>query len=103
MGSKSGINLWASFALLAFAATVTFVYWVSPLGLGFHDGALKKLKMPAIQRIYTFINFLGPMILFFTFIAILTGPKNKRFKNVIFFTIFAVMVSQISMLTYLSI
>jgi len=107
MKIKSGINLWASGALFVFAIFTTFGFWMSPLGLGFDQTAVDKLNTPFIHEAFMGLFWLGPIGLILTALGFLyvgfSKKKNANYKNTIFFGTLAIIISQISMLTYLSI
>jgi len=55
----------------------TFVFWMSPLGLGFSEGAKKKFDSDIFWTFYTFIFWLGPLALILALsILVIAGLKR---------------------------
>ena len=107
MKTKNGISLWVSGTLLAFALFTTAFFWMSPLGLGFHEPAVEKLNYPFVHEAFLGIYWAGPIGLILAILSLLYLGVSKRnsanFKNTIFYGLLIMILTQISMLAFLSI
>jgi len=88
-----------------FLALTTFVFWMSPLGIGLSDGA-EKLRNPVLFVWFQFVFWLGPAALIGGPFALLTLDVAKRLEmkmiGIVFMAIFLLMFIQVGTLIYIS-
>ena len=85
---------------------MSFVYWVSPLGLGFSDSASGKLQLPILMMVYYGLH-LGSLVTVFGLVplsvSLASRPSNRRLAfQVLLLGGGCVSLLQIGMLVYLS-
>jgi hypothetical protein len=88
-----------------FLVLTTFVFWMSPIGIGFSDGA-EKLKNPIFFVWFQFVYWLGPAALIAVPFTLLTLDAAKRLDTtligIVFAAIFLLLFLQIGTLIYVS-
>lgn len=93
--------------LLALQGGIAFIFWMSALGLGFQESAVRKLNYFGVYQVFVALMFAGPIcFLFFltaTFKILLSKNNQHRLKKITLVGIFVLISLQISMLTYLSV
>jgi len=98
-------TLWAVVPALVICFFSSFVFWMSPLGLGFNDQALEKLRSDFIFDVFQIILWAGPVSILVGIILIIGGMIRPTAKLAIRRTmrilIGAIIISQISTLIYL--
>jgi len=99
-------SLWSIVPLVSVCLVTTFMFWMSPLGLGFSDQASEKFGSGVASDLFTFVFLLGPISIVFTsvfFIIALFGFIEKRTTNWIVGTMMIVtIIAQILTLIYLT-
>lgn len=88
-----------------FLALTTFVFWMSPIGIGFSDGA-EKLRNPVFFNWFQVVFWLGPIALIAGPFALLTTDFSNQLEmkviGIVFAAIFLLMFIQIGTLIYIS-
>ncbi len=99
-------TLWAVVPAVVFCGLSSFVFWMSPLGLGFNSNAVEKLNSGYIHELFQLTYWAGPLSILIAIMLIIGGvmkPTSKvAIKRIILILTGTVVISQISMLIYLS-
>jgi hypothetical protein len=99
-------TLWAVVPILVLCGLTSFLFWMSPLGLGFNDIASTKLQNGFVSSLYMFIFWAGPISIVASLvliqIAIFKTDLKRLLRRLIACLSISVIISQISLLIYLT-